>query len=122
MPSITRKKKESELVGENEGHRAGHADRSEITKHPGRQFKKPLLSLAESRGIFADKAAKSGKRVLCEQKRTGRLTLGNWQKMEELYYFCLFPLQFARFSGMLVAALWDGMQRPVLGCAVPVEN
>lgn len=31
MPSITRKKKESEFVGEYEGHRAGHADRSEVT-------------------------------------------------------------------------------------------
>ena len=42
--------------------------------------------------------------------------------MEELYYFYLFPLQFARFSGMLIAVLWNGVQRPVLGEAVPVEN
>ena len=32
-----------------------------------------------------------------------------------MYYFYLYPLQFARFSGMLVVALWDGMQRPVFG-------
>ena len=115
MPSITRKKKESELVGEDEGHRAGHADRSEVTP-PGRQFREPLLSLAESRGILAISAVKSGEKgVLRERKGTGRLTLGNWQKMEELYYFYLYPLQFARLSGMLVVALWDGMQRPVLG-------
>ena len=107
MPSITRKKKESEFVGEYEGHRAGHADRSEVTP-PGRQFREPLLSIAESRGILAISAVKSGEKgVLRERKGTGRLTLGNWQKMEELYYFYLFPLQFARFSGMLIAALWD---------------
>lgn len=107
MPSITRKKKESELVGEDEGHRAGHADRSEVTP-PGRQFRESLLSIAESRGILAISAVKNGEKgVLRERKGTGRLTLGNWQKMEELYYFYLYPLQFPRLSGMLIAALWD---------------
>ena len=65
MPSITRKKKESEFVGEYEGHRAGHADRSEVTP-PGRQFREPLLSLAESRGILA---VKSGEKECCASEK-----------------------------------------------------
>ena len=32
-----------------------------------------------------------------------------------MYYFYLYPLQFARFSGMLIAVLWNGVQRPVFG-------
>lgn len=68
---ITRKKKKSEFVGECEGHRAGHADRSEVTP-PGRQFREPLLSIAESRGILAISAVKSGEKgVFASEKEPG---------------------------------------------------
>ena len=47
------------------------------------------------------------KMQLPRQKLFGLRWRQNWEKTVELYYFYLYPLQFARLSGVLIAALWD---------------